>query len=50
MAKKKTRPTTPARLLQWGLGFWGPRSFLNAVELGLFTALTAAEIMVIADK
>ena len=45
-----SRALTPAGLLQLGLGFWGPRAFLNAVELGLFTALTAAEIMVIADK
>ncbi|MGC1388123.1 MAG: methyltransferase [Steroidobacteraceae bacterium] len=29
----------PARLLQLGLGFWGPRTFLSAVELGLFSAL-----------
>jgi hypothetical protein len=26
-------------LLQLGLGFWGPRAFLSAVELGVFSAL-----------
>lgn len=30
---------TPARLLQLGLGFWGSRAFLSAVELGLFSVL-----------
>jgi hypothetical protein len=29
----------PGRLLQLGLGFWGPRTFLSAVELGVFSAL-----------
>jgi hypothetical protein len=29
----------PGRLLQLGLGFWGPRAFLSAVELGVFSAL-----------
>ena len=29
----------PARLLQLGLGFMGPRAFLSAVELGVFSAL-----------
>lgn len=32
-------PLDPGRLLQLGTGFWGPRTFLSAVELGLFTAL-----------
>ena len=37
---RKVNPrVTPARLLQLGLGFWGPRAFLSAVELGLFSAL-----------
>lgn len=30
---------TPARLLQLGMGFWGPRTLLSAVELGLFSVL-----------
>lgn len=43
MIKKKTRKArpalTPARLLQLGLGFWGSRACLSAVELGLFSVL-----------
>ena len=44
-AAKRSRPLkaranlTPARLLQLGLGFWGPRALLSAVELGLFSVL-----------
>src|SRR5436309_7032863 len=30
---------TPDRILQLGLGFWGPKVLLSAVELGVFTAL-----------
>lgn len=30
---------TPDRILQLGLGFWGPKTLLSAVELGLFTEL-----------
>jgi hypothetical protein len=33
------RAPTPARLLQLGMGFWGPRALLSAVELQVFTAL-----------
>lgn len=33
------KAVTPARLLQLGLGFWGPRAFLSAVELQLFSEL-----------
>ena len=36
---KPTAARSPGRLLQLGLGFWGPRVFLSAVELGLFSAL-----------
>lgn len=36
-AKQKT--LSPDRLLQLGTGFWAPRVFLSAVELGLFTVL-----------
>lgn len=37
---KAIRPTlSPARLLALGMGFWGPRAFLSAVELGLFSTL-----------
>lgn len=31
--------TTPERILQLGLGFWGSKALLSAVELGLFTEL-----------
>lgn len=30
---------TPERIMQLGLGFWGSKTFLSAVELGLFTEL-----------
>src|SRR5437868_311115 len=30
---------TPDRIFQLGLGFWGPKVLLSAVELGVFTAL-----------
>jgi hypothetical protein len=30
---------SPERILQLGLGFWGPKALLSAVELGLFTEL-----------
>lgn len=37
---RKANPRlTSARLLQLGLGFWGPRTFLSAVEFGLFSVL-----------
>jgi hypothetical protein len=32
----------PERLLQVGVGFWGAKTLLSAVELGLFSALAAA--------
>jgi hypothetical protein len=41
--RSRSRPTrpapSPARLLQLGLGFWGPRALLSAVELEVFSAL-----------
>jgi hypothetical protein len=30
---------TPERIISLGLGFWGPKTMLSAVELGLFTEL-----------
>ncbi|HEU4685688.1 MAG TPA: methyltransferase [Nitrospira sp.] len=33
------RPLSPAKILQLGLGFWGSKTLLSAVELGLFTEL-----------
>lgn len=32
---------TPARILQVGFGFWGAKTLLSAVELGLFSELVA---------
>ena len=34
-----TRSQTPDRIMQLGLGFWGSKALLSAVELGLFTQL-----------
>src|ERR1700719_3345877 len=33
------KDVTPDRILQLGLGFWGPKTLLSAVELGVFTTL-----------
>lgn len=40
-AKRTSRSTaaTPERILQLGLGFWGSKTLLSAVELGLFSEL-----------
>ena len=32
-------PTTPDGIMQLGLGFWGSKTLLSAVEIGLFTEL-----------
>jgi O-methyltransferase domain/Dimerisation domain len=38
--KRRSQPNlSPAKLLQLGMGFWGPRTLLSAVELGVFTEL-----------
>ncbi len=34
-----TRQITPANILQLGFGFWGSKTLLSAIELGLFTEL-----------
>ncbi|MBM3463034.1 MAG: methyltransferase, partial [Armatimonadetes bacterium] len=34
-----TTEVTPSRILQLGLGFWGAKALLSAVELGVFTEL-----------
>ncbi len=34
-----TRPLSPAKVMQLGLGFWGSKTLLSAIELGLFTEL-----------
>lgn len=31
---------TPDKIMQLGLGFWGSKTFLSAIELGVFTALS----------
>jgi len=38
-ARVRRPALSPARLLQLGLGFWGPRTLLSAVELGVFSIL-----------
>ena len=35
---------TPERVMQMGLGFWGSKTLLSAIELGLFTALAEAPL------
>ncbi len=34
-----TKDLSPERILQLGFGFWGPKVFLSAIELGVFTRL-----------
>ena len=34
---------TPERILQLGFGFWGPKVFLSAIELGVFTRLARGQ-------
>ena len=34
-----TEPITPERIMGLGMGFWGSKAFLSAVELGLFSEL-----------
>ena len=38
-ARKGQSSLSPQRLLQLGTGFWGPRTLLSAVELGVFSVL-----------
>lgn len=33
------RQPTPAKIMQLGIGFWGSKTLLSAIELGLFTEL-----------
>jgi SAM-dependent methyltransferase len=37
-------PPTPAGIMQLGLGFWGSKALLSAVELGVFTALASGPL------
>jgi hypothetical protein len=39
MTTKTTNEPTPEPILQLGMGFWGAKTLLTAVEFGLFTAL-----------
>jgi hypothetical protein len=39
-----TEPPAPDRILELGLGFWGAKTLLSAVELGLFTELTGGPL------
>jgi hypothetical protein len=38
------KPPTPDVIMQLGLGFWGSKTLLSAVEIGLFTVLTKAPL------
>jgi hypothetical protein len=33
---------TPDNIMQLGFGFWGSKTFLSAIELGVFTELAKA--------
>ena len=39
---------TPAKIMQLGTGFWGSKTLLSAIELGLFTELAKAPLDVAA--
>jgi hypothetical protein len=36
---EKALAPTPAQIMQLGLGFWGSKTLLSAIEVGLFTDL-----------
>lgn len=38
------RQLTPDRIMQLGLGFWGSKTLLSAIELGLFTELATGPL------
>jgi O-methyltransferase domain/Dimerisation domain len=38
-----TKPVTPENLLRLGVGFWGSKTFLSAVELKVFTELAKGD-------
>jgi O-methyltransferase domain/Dimerisation domain len=35
---------SPTRIIQLGMGFWGPKTLLSAVELGVFTVLATGAL------
>ncbi len=39
-----SKQATPERILQLGLGFWGSKTLLSAVETGLFTELAKGSL------
>jgi O-methyltransferase/methyltransferase family protein len=39
------KPPTPDAIMQLGLGFWGSKTLLSAVELGLFTELAKEDFL-----
>ena len=39
-----TRRLTPAKIMQLGVGFWGSKTLLSAIELGLFTELAKSPL------
>ena len=41
-AAEQAPPVTPDAIMQLGLGFWGSKTLLSAIELGVFTELAAA--------
>ena len=44
MATTVDKPVTPESIIQLGLGFWGSKTLLSAVELGLFTELAKSPL------
>lgn len=39
-----TRALSPAKIMQLGVGFWGSKALLSAIELGLFTVLARGSL------
>ena len=35
---------SPAGIIQMGVGFWGPKTLLSAIELGVFTELATGAL------
>jgi hypothetical protein len=43
-ARAAKKPLTPEGIMQLGMGFWASRTFLSAIELGLFTELAKGSL------
>jgi hypothetical protein len=41
-----SQPVTPEKIMQLGLGFWGSKTLLSAIELGVFTTLAGRALEV----